>query len=111
MEVEGRGIGQSSRSGRDTHVGAELGAAAAQGARAVVKDDTVGGLHMEVARGVDEDEFVVQHPVHVLQLDVGALASLLWTHRAGVHAHTHICTFAHTPAHTHTHTHKECTQI
>ena len=67
-------------SGRDTHVGAELGATAAQGAWAVVEDDALIGLHVQVTGGVDEDEFVVEDAVHVLQLDMGPLTSLLPYH-------------------------------
>lgn len=35
---------------------------------------------MQVTGGVDEDEFVVEDTVHVLQLDVGPLTSLLPYH-------------------------------
>ena len=79
MEASGDGgrRGMEASSGGDTHIGAELGATAAQGAGAVVEDDALVGLHVEVSGGVDEDELVVQHPVHVLQLDVGTLTSLL----------------------------------
>lgn len=67
-------------SGRDTHIGAELRATAAEGAGAVVEDDALMGLHMKVAGGIDEDKLVVENTVHVLQLDMGSLTSLLPYH-------------------------------